>query len=88
MSVRAFGQQNVNELQFLCFGAVCQNCWLISTWDFSKDELEAIVNKDPAAADVGIKWTYQPALLRTLVDKAEEPLKSALQNLLDDLSRE
>ena len=85
-SVRSFGETPMSELQMLLFTGICKHCSLLSTWDFSVEELEEVMtSKTPHAQ---IKWAHSPALLRTAMGKADEDQKPIFKNLLDWLDPE
>ncbi|KDR34821.1 hypothetical protein BG57_03995 [Caballeronia grimmiae] len=85
-SIRPFGMQSMNELQFLAFSSICDNCTLLSTWDFGVEELDEILAQRIQPPFAQINWTYNPAKLARALELSPEWLRPSLQQLVESLT--
>ncbi|WNC90922.1 hypothetical protein RI103_06115 [Paraburkholderia sp. FT54] len=82
-SIRPFGLQSISELQLLVFVSPCENCSLLSTWDFGTEELNEIFGPHGQPPYAQIAWNYSPDLIERHLGSAPDWLKPNLQQLLD-----
>lgn len=83
-SVRSFVDSSPYDLQFLAFNSTCPQCTLISTWDFSQDELTALFNFG-TDAPYSIFWAYSKEQLHYLVSKSPERMRTGFLKLYEIL---
>ncbi|CAM2143727.1 protein of unknown function [Pararobbsia alpina] len=85
-SIRGVGQTDVLELQFIAFTGACESCSLISTWDFSAAEINAIAENPHKYPHAQIQWRYAPETVNMMVANAPAWIRPTLEGLRDRFS--